>query len=89
MDKKYLLKAAAYVEFNPVKAKMVKRPEDYRWSSVHAHLKGTDPSGITDPGKLLELCGDWKLYQSKTRKNRMNNLTAIRERVDHRVTRPL
>ena len=34
MDEKYLLKAAAYVELNPVKAKMVSKPEDYRWSSV-------------------------------------------------------
>jgi putative transposase len=62
MDKRYLLKAAAYVELNPVKAKMVKKPEDYRWSSVHAHLDGVDPLGIVDAGKLLEICGDWKQY---------------------------
>ena len=37
MDKSYLLKAAAYVELNPVKANMVSLPEEYRWSSVHAH----------------------------------------------------
>ena len=62
MDKRYLLKAAAYVELNPVKAKIVKKPEDYRWSSVHAHLSGVDPLGIVDAGKLLEICGDWIQY---------------------------
>jgi len=68
MDKQYLLKAAAYVELNPVKARMAKKPEDYRWSSVHAHLAGTDPLGIVDAGKLLELCGDWKLYLKQSQK---------------------
>jgi len=62
MDKRYLLKAAAYVELNPVKAKMVNKPEDYRWSSVHAHLSGVDPMGVVDAGKLLDICGDWKQY---------------------------
>src|SRR5690606_26784226 len=27
-----------YIELNPVRAAMVARPEDYRWSSVHPHL---------------------------------------------------
>ncbi len=62
MEKNYLLKAAAYVELNPVKAKMVKKPEDDRWSSVHAHLSGVGPLKIVDAGKLLEICGDWKQY---------------------------
>ncbi len=68
MDKSYLLKAAAYVELNPVKAKMVKNPKDYRWSSVHAHLSGIDPFGIVDPGKLLAICGDWKKYLKQSLK---------------------
>ena len=62
IDEPYLLKAAAYVELNPVKAKMVSLPWDYRWSSVHAHLNGEDPEGIIEPKKLLDLCGDWHHY---------------------------
>ena len=62
MDESYLLKAAAYVELNPVKAKMVKQAKDYRWSSVHAHVEGHDPFGIVDAQKLLAICGDWKDY---------------------------
>jgi len=38
MEKCWVLKAAAYVELNPVKAGLVKKAWDYRWSSVHAHL---------------------------------------------------
>jgi putative transposase len=42
MGKNWLLKAAAYVELNPVKAGMVKNAGDYRWSSAYAHLSGKD-----------------------------------------------
>ncbi len=62
MDKSWLLKAAAYVELNPVKAGMVKKAWDYRWSSVHAHLSGKDSQGIIQPENLLKLTGDWKAY---------------------------
>lgn len=62
MDKNWLLKAAAYVELNPVKAGMVKKAWNYRWSSVHAHLSGEDVHGIIQPEKLLSLTGDWKNY---------------------------
>ena len=62
MDKNWLLKAAAYVELNPVKAGMVKKAWNYRWSSVHAHLSGEDEHGIIQPEKLLSLTGDWRNY---------------------------
>ncbi|MCP3928022.1 MAG: transposase [Bacteroidetes bacterium] len=62
MDESYLLKAAAYVELNPVKAKMVSSPEDYRWSSVHAHLKGEDPLGIVNVSQYADIFGDWDEY---------------------------
>ncbi len=62
MDESWLLRAAAYVELNPVKAGMVKAPWDYRWSSVHAHLSGKDKDGIVAAKRLLELVGDWKSY---------------------------
>lgn len=34
----YLLRVIRYIELNPVRAAMVERPQDYRWSSVHTHL---------------------------------------------------
>jgi putative transposase len=36
----------AYAELNPVRAGLVKRPEDWEWSSARAHLTGVDESGL-------------------------------------------
>jgi putative transposase len=44
----HLGRALQYVERNPVRAGMVARPEEYRWSSAAAHLGGEDSSGILD-----------------------------------------
>lgn len=62
MDEVWLLRAAAYVELNPVKAGMVAQAWDYPWSSVHAHLAGSDSLGIVNPEPLLVLAGDWRGY---------------------------
>ncbi|MEN8177733.1 MAG: transposase [Pseudomonadota bacterium] len=62
MDKNWLLKAAAYVELNPVKVGLVKKVTDYRWSSIHAHLSGIDKQGIIQPDKLLSLTDNWRAY---------------------------
>ncbi len=43
LDNAYLWAAVRYVERNPVRAGMVRRAENYRWSSATAHCgKGTD-----------------------------------------------
>jgi putative transposase len=36
----------AYVELNPVRADLVKRPEEWMWSSARAHLTCVDESGL-------------------------------------------
>jgi putative transposase len=40
MDEAHLMATVRYVELNPVRAGLCDRPNDWRWSSVHAHLKG-------------------------------------------------
>ncbi len=42
MDEEHLHQAFRYVALNPVRARLVKRPEDWRWSSVRAHFAGAD-----------------------------------------------
>jgi len=36
----YLWVVARYIEKNPVRAKIVKKAEDWKWSSARAHIKG-------------------------------------------------
>jgi len=58
MDEDYLLAACRYVELNPVRAKMCARPEEYRWSSVHAHLAGKD-DGLVKVEPMLQRVTNW------------------------------
>ena len=56
-DRMVSLTAARYVALNPVRARLVKRAEDWRWSSVGAHLAGLEPITLpgpphTHPGRL-------------------------------------
>lgn len=36
----YLINCISYIEYNPVRAKIVLRPEDYAWSSYRARILG-------------------------------------------------
>ena len=42
----YLLALVRYIHENPVKAKIVERPEDYRWSSDRNYRKGDGPEWL-------------------------------------------
>ena len=53
MDEDHLAAALRYVGLNPVRARLVKRAVDWRWSSVHAHLSGRE-DGITAPRPVLD-----------------------------------
>ncbi len=59
MDEQYLLATARYIEMNPVAAKLVQNPGDYRWSSAHTHLIGQDDE-LVKVNPLLELIPDWQ-----------------------------
>jgi len=51
---------------NPVGAKLVENSEDYRWSSVHAHLSGKDDELTKEVAPLLELVPDWRSFLQLT-----------------------
>jgi putative transposase len=53
MDEAHLAAAIRYVAFNPVRARLVAQPSDWRWSSVHAHLAGVS-DGLTTIAPVLE-----------------------------------
>jgi putative transposase len=47
MDPAHLMRAVRYVSLNPVRARLVAKAEDWKWSSVRAHLAGTDDTLVT------------------------------------------
>ena len=53
MDEDYLAGALRYVSLNPVRARLVARAQDWRWSSTRAHLTGKD-DGVTTRGPVRE-----------------------------------
>jgi putative transposase len=57
MDEAHLLAATRYVALNPVRAKLVRRAEDWPWSSVRAHLERKDDE-LVKVGPLIERYGD-------------------------------
>ncbi len=63
LDEPHLAAAARYVERNPVRAGLAKRPEDWVWSSARAHLDGRDDA-LVRVGPLIERIPDWRSYLS-------------------------
>ena len=63
-DKTHRYLAARYVELNPVRAKLVKKPQEYRWSSAPAHIAGRDDR-LVHVAPLLEMFGKWDDFLSR------------------------
>ena len=84
MDDAHLSMAARYVELNPVRAKLVNNPEDYRWSSAQAHLKGENDALVT-VSPLLERVEMWQEFLERDEKE--EDLQAIMSH--ERTGRPL
>jgi putative transposase len=61
MDERYLLRAARYVELNPVRAKLCRMPWRWRWSSAAAPIAGGN-DGLVRAAPLLERVQDWREY---------------------------
>lgn len=55
-DDKYSLALTRYIHFNPVKAGLAAKPEDYTWSSAAQYLGKED--GFADKGVVLDTLGD-------------------------------
>lgn len=61
MDERHLLMAVRYIELNPVRSGLCCRPEEWRWSSVHAHL-GNAEDPLVNPRPMLQRVADWCAY---------------------------
>jgi putative transposase len=58
MDEEHLAAAVPYVSLNPLRARLVKRAQDWRRSSTRAHLTGKD-DGITARSPIKERFPDF------------------------------
>ena len=63
MDEAHLHACLRYVELNPVRAGLVERAEQWRWSSARAHL-GIAGDGITALAAGQERVTDWRAFLS-------------------------
>ena len=85
MDERHLLAAVRYVELNPVRAGLVRKAADYRWSSARAHIEGTDDV-LVKSARMLEIVGeDWISFLSA--EVRDEDIAALRRH--ERTGRPL
>lgn len=84
MDEDYTLACARYVELNPVRARLVARARDWRWSSARPHLSGRDDE-LVDAGALMKRVDDWKTFLGEG----MNAASYDAIRAGERTGRPL
>ena len=61
MDETHLAAAFRYVALNPVRAGLVKRAKDWKWSSTRALCKGAD-DGIVRVAPVLERVGNFTAF---------------------------
>lgn len=61
MDEEHLAHAVRYVSLNPVRAGLVERAQDWRWSSVSDHLSTRD-SELVKVAPVLERYGDFATF---------------------------
>ena len=61
LDEVHQWQALAYVDLNPVRAKLVRKAKLYPWSSAAVHCGQPDPAGLVDKAtwRMLWGCGDW------------------------------
>lgn len=57
-EENYLLRCYRYIELNPVRAGMVKRVEDYPWSSYAYHAQASDNTVVSPHPLYLQLGKD-------------------------------
>ena len=61
MDEPNTYHAGRYIEMNPVRAKLAKLPQDWKWSSARAHVKGKDDR-LVKAKPLVEMVDGWDAY---------------------------
>ena len=84
LDEKHLYAAVRYIENNPVNARIVKKAENYRWSSAKSHVKRIKDPVLAVDCYLEEEIDDWVKYLEE------DNNAGVKEalRVNTKTGRP-
>jgi len=64
LDESYLIAASKYIERNPVRARIVRKPWEWKWSSASAHInKKESPLRLGGLFKIIDISYDsWREY---------------------------
>jgi putative transposase len=66
MQENHLIACIRYIGMNPVRAKLVKAPEKWQWSSAAAHISGQNDELVNSRALLRIIKKDWKSFLIKT-----------------------
>lgn len=86
LDETYLWAAIRYVERNPVRARMVRRAENYKWSSAAAHCGLKEDALLTaerEWSAQVRSVGDWSKWLAQG--DRPEQLEVLRRHVERGV----
>ena len=84
----YLLACGSYVELNPIRAKMVEDPKDYRWSSYQAYGYGKRDVLVDEHSIYLQLSEDEGERRKKYRqfvRGMLKEKEAMKGEMDRRI----
>lgn len=62
LDNVHILAAARYIERNPVRAELVRRAEEWKWSSARAHISDVTDELLSEDTMFLGLVNDWREF---------------------------
>lgn len=75
LDERHLYAAVRYVENNPVRAGVVEKPQEYKWSSARNRIYGEATAILSDDFYLIKEIDDWSSYLMESEdKAAINNI---------------
>lgn len=74
-----ILQTSKYIHLNPIKANMVKKMDQYKWSSYISYLRGEDPLSIVDTHFLCKISTNDKLAGRKAYIQYVNEINSLVE----------
>ena len=75
----YLLSLVNYIHLNPVRAKIVKTPDEYQWSSHLSYIKKADGINIIDTDQVLRMFSEDKQRARKLYSAYMSNRQIVKK----------